>query len=443
MKGHTTIELTNVKTGQRDKFEDDNMVTNALAYHFANCGLCNTLTEKQDTDLKSILLGGIMLFDQTLEEDPDNIWVPAGVNMIGNGALYEVSNSDVVEFGSYNSSESSFVNNIWTQVYDFTTSQANGTIASVCLTSQRQGCIGAGNSLSNKCRYEYMPFDYYGNLFEIKQPGYIVRMTVADSSLDSIPFSNLDAGSTSHFKNTGEIFIEKYRIPLSVIDIHVISMNSLKLIDTVKISVPESFINAISVSAQWSIDYDGEGNTYLTYWPTTEKWNVNDVINILKINIDNSCEHIQLTNTSGYAIAKMPGHTIIDDGYMIFMKQNSDYSNVIIFNMSNSSAVEITNPLGYIYPSGAWRRHKGRINFGSYVLDMPNHRFIRQNGKQQHTGENTPLIGNPCLSWNTNSGSNTIYIRRHIDYLATINNLEKPIVKTADMTMKVTYTITF
>ena len=45
-------------------------------------------------------------------------------------------------------------------------------------------------------------------------------------------------------------------------------------------------------------------------------------------------------------------------------------------------------------------------------------------------------------TWNRiTSNNNVANLEKMLNYLATINNLEKPVTKTADKTMKVTYTI--
>ena len=126
------------------------MITNGLqeflrTYGYFGCDILNTDIVRNNS-LWVNLLGGLFLFDTALDEDVNNIFMPAGVKMIGNGSK-DVSNSGAVtEFGSYNSAESgSQSDGSIKLVYDFNTQQANGTIACDCLTSRMGGYIGMVN----------------------------------------------------------------------------------------------------------------------------------------------------------------------------------------------------------------------------------------------------------------------------------------------------------
>lgn len=85
-----------------------------------------------------------MLFGQQIEEDPETIYPPAGVNMVGCGAGVTYSGNNLMA-GSYNNTESGKVENGWKHVWDFSTSQANGTIACAALTTQAGGKVTAGS----------------------------------------------------------------------------------------------------------------------------------------------------------------------------------------------------------------------------------------------------------------------------------------------------------
>jgi hypothetical protein len=92
--------------------------------------------------------GGLFLFDQSIPTT--SRYMPAGTKMVGNGS-YKYSNSGVLtEMGSYNEIESHASQNSFTQVYDFSTQQANGVIGSVCLTTDVGGYVGYGFSTSEQ-----------------------------------------------------------------------------------------------------------------------------------------------------------------------------------------------------------------------------------------------------------------------------------------------------
>ena len=150
LKGHTRIELTNVETGEVEVHEDDNMVTNALSKLLDTCGdfAISPMTEAMrglhDESLVTRLTGGLMLFNQNIEENADIINAPAGVEVVGCGSKESYSGANVMA-GSYNKEESGFTEEGgYKHVWDFSTSQANGEIACASLTTCAGGKITEG-----------------------------------------------------------------------------------------------------------------------------------------------------------------------------------------------------------------------------------------------------------------------------------------------------------
>lgn len=157
MKGHAIFELTNTKTGEKRVYEDDNMVTNFLEqfciptgplnYNLqsmlicgqSNASGCSVLT----LGLMSLFTGGLLLFEDEIDEDADNIWPRAGNKMTAQAGVVAHSGSNA-RAGSYNGTESGPVENGYRHVWDFTTNQGNGQISCACLTTAWGGILGAG-----------------------------------------------------------------------------------------------------------------------------------------------------------------------------------------------------------------------------------------------------------------------------------------------------------
>ena len=79
----------------------------------------------------------IMLFDENIEENPEIIFKPVNVNIVGHaGSAYSGTN---VMRGSYNTNESGEIENGYRHVWDFGTDKANGTIKCLSLTSLNGG----------------------------------------------------------------------------------------------------------------------------------------------------------------------------------------------------------------------------------------------------------------------------------------------------------------
>lgn len=153
LKGHTTIELTDVNTGKKEVHEDDNLVTTALQQLLSykgvfDVGQVNSALSPYANANKDFALvkntGGLLLFDGTIEENVDMIYPPAGISLVGCGSHIAYSGANLMA-GSYNKSESGRVDNGYKHVWDFGTSQANGQIACACLTTCAGGKITSGS----------------------------------------------------------------------------------------------------------------------------------------------------------------------------------------------------------------------------------------------------------------------------------------------------------
>lgn len=152
LKGHATIELTDVNTGEKVVHEDDNMITNAIAKLLGFSGVPNVsggtyALNYGISDLYSPLkrlTGGLLLFDSQLEEDPDLIYPPAGVSLVGCASGISYSGGNTMA-GSYNKAESGKIDGGYKHVWDFGTSQANGQIACACLTTMAGGKVTSGS----------------------------------------------------------------------------------------------------------------------------------------------------------------------------------------------------------------------------------------------------------------------------------------------------------
>ena len=101
LKGKTTIELTNVKTGEIEKYEDENLVTNVISdimtynpflYRLRNNGTSTSIDNvgvgitslaSTFTPIVGNLIGGIALFEDTLLEAPDVYFAPESNTIIG------------------------------------------------------------------------------------------------------------------------------------------------------------------------------------------------------------------------------------------------------------------------------------------------------------------------------------------------------------------------
>ena len=134
VRGFIRVELFDAETKELiRRVEKENLVTNAIQTGIQAYAATNQINDFMP--IATVGLGGIMLFDDTLDADADNILFPAGAHITG-FALQNV-NTDNTLMGSKNVSESLVQKGAEGRsrtVWDFGTSQANGVIKSVALT---------------------------------------------------------------------------------------------------------------------------------------------------------------------------------------------------------------------------------------------------------------------------------------------------------------------
>lgn len=166
--GKTTIKLFDAKTGKlSDVVESSNMVTNAVANIFS--GALNSLIVSDIYELGSrnkldflfkipdgynfakTFFGGVLVFSKSIEEDVNHIIPTADEikSFIGCGNQGSSITNNKFK-GSFNANESVIGDDYVTFVWDFSTEQCNGDIASICLTSDIGGNLGYGFSALDK-----------------------------------------------------------------------------------------------------------------------------------------------------------------------------------------------------------------------------------------------------------------------------------------------------
>lgn len=158
--GNTTIQLFDAKSGKKtDEVSKNNLVTNAVSnvlnggLNALVAGLNNGIDAHASLDylyefptgynIAKALFGGVLVFSKSIQLDAEHC-IPTIDEMksfIG-CANQSATIAGSIFRGSINESESEVGDNYVKFVWDFTTEQCNGDIASICLTSNIGGCEG-------------------------------------------------------------------------------------------------------------------------------------------------------------------------------------------------------------------------------------------------------------------------------------------------------------
>lgn len=365
LHGHTKIILEDVNTKEQQIYEDDNFVTNAFEELIQQRGIFGNVyksllreylnSNTYDKMMMKYLTGGIILFDETFPEGDEGkkcIYPPAGVSQVGMGRISTTYTGEQRMAGSYNNDESGWLNNHlgYRHVWDFTTNQANGDIASVSLTTATGGIIGQGSY--TKVSDWWASFDYnanidynaspsaynpsienYNKMFVYDMPRYFRTNKFEGDSIKSIVYKMLPLSidgdknifilieNMAVFYNNLKSILNKTnttkKIPL---DVYRFPISNLSLFDTVNYYGGENNINngnSFNYLGQKSFtipegiieDFGLEENTdfYLTtfseenyrYFILTKSMTIkqNDYWYVLKINMNNlEVEYFKVAN---------------------------------------------------------------------------------------------------------------------------------------------------
>lgn len=503
LEGKTIIELTDVHTGEKEVHEDKNMITNAMneifgtlpsyinyggSYSYLNSGN-NWITE---------LFGGILLFDKALPEDANQLIAPAGTQLVGCGAYNNQNATKGKCRGNYNQTESELNQSqkYMKFVYDFATSQANGTIASLALTSKKGGFVSYGGendtifvstnvdranatmdyTNSNDKRFylgDYIQGDYIQFVANYGSSNYVGVPTSDNSDTQSYNLAratkieflfalDIDNEIAYYFKF---IFNASSEITGFKIIKRAIPIKSISLFNNMINTKPLLEEKEVSLSAP--VKYTYRGNNFLGYnFDTTtnclffyipDSIEPNSVTTVIKISLNGDT-----VNT--YRVVNNTGHKIYAGTQDIFCLGNYMYARSYETNVNQTYKIKLDNPADVlVIPSADGNNRSISFKYqigkrlysgnGRYVLDTELNKIFfceliggGYNYEPDYMSYHaiTPVINHDLVkyvSYSGNTPNRGLGFLLHGCYLATINNLSQPVTKTADKTMKITYII--
>ena len=460
MKGITEIELTDVRTGQVEKHTETNLVTNAIAHFFSHNieGMLFTINGNTN-DLNDNMLplcpnsiGGILLFSDTIEEDSNKYYAPSANPCVGY-ASNNVNGTTSIMRGSMNLTETKKLDNGYKFVWDFTTSQANGTISCVALTHKWAGLA-------------YMGDTYNGNNFV-----WVMRSRNGESSGQArtayINAVEIDPENnflwTIGLNTSNEIIIQKIRMSFTSVGLNDTMLGSnYDVLSEVKLN-PTSFAMADPKRNEGNYDFFDGKDGYWYGFMHEQNRDGNAVFNKIKINkadysfteetmIVNGARTHAVGYHSGYNVnPSRDVHSVLLNGFLYIVS----YDNTKVYKINIDNPADVKEiPLGFTsnytcnddyYRSGSiYLTNIGDWIIGSDFLINTEDRVFKKANNAPWTYTSTPLFPyGPYLfsfgGYYANATRQNLFLAT--PYLATINNLETSVIKTADKTMKITYTI--
>lgn len=456
LKGKSVIELTDVRTNEKEVYEDENLITNAVPdlLRLNPMGLMYPVRESNNAKFDDELFpiankcyGGILLFENPLEEDP-NKYIPPGDNPIIGYSSNDVNPTDNPKRGSANLTESVPIENGYKFVWDFSTSQANGRISSLALTHYRGG--------------KYYYGDNYG-----KDPFILLNKTsgLRDRNISDIFNGCVEMNIKNNTiisiwpKNNKSIDIVKVKEPFVSIGLNdpiftkgadkeeKITLDLSEFYDKFRYWYKCCFHDG--KDGYW-YGFSASSNNLIrvkinkeTYEISTDVWSLGEItlgeLGSYKEQTSSYCEHYR--------------KSCIRNGYLYAFDYYS-YDKIYKININNPvdiSILELDRSIKAIRYSG---EYSYLYNWGDYILGYEisidaNDKVIVGNKVTDYDGEGISNlmvepynIGPFMVGFGGYEDKFYKLLYLHTPYLGTINNLSSPILKTADKTMKITYTLT-
>ena len=426
LKGKTLIELTDVKTGNVERFEDENIITNAVDLYVRALTAITEPSKLKTQPLGNYAFGGIKLFESTIEESADNWHMPSiSQNKVIGYASRDTTEGTDPRRGSGNIAETTPLKNGMQFVWDFATSEANGTISCVCLTSSEGG----------KASY-----------FPAATPEHYDMNIYPDETLLSYHYM------LGYNVNTEEVIGQYIKSSVTYARKAKLYLDNIPL--DKRFACPEPTIPDIenggfqSNNGMYHVDYDGNieqisvsgSNIYIERFDAITCEKITDLSK--NFTIENASVQ---TNESTTGIFLR--HRVFDGKIFLEKTNSKGYYIVDYDNTSNVSEVSYDGEI---------------LGTKDYIVKMPNGDMIA-NGMvfnptsldyEMSVGANNLGSGIVALvekegfllifmKKDQSSGNSFCRIIPNYMALMSINNLETPVTKTADKTMKITYTLTY
>lgn len=440
LKGHTKIELTNVHTGEKEVVEKHNLITNNLKRYFEKQALFNGLARGKSAmcPLYNNGMGGMVLLSDAITEDADAFHIFYSSADILTGCAHNAVNTGTdTKIGSRNLSESKVLDNGYKFVWDFGTQQANGVISTVALTNnavcKRSETVFAYPQAFGSVEFNKEASDLWEYLtdYDFEQNIATVIMVVDSSTVKVI----------------------KYKFDLSTVHLldygydSILAISQLKLSETI---VPSSL--TLNPAGFWLDGFDG-----YYYYIYVQAYNAQYIARMSKdtLQIDTSYGLTEInlelgssTYTERQYISKYcaiaNGYLYTPGGYNVnYQKVNlSDLSEIVKITGTDkvSFSVECASDGKLIYIGGNVLFPDDTYIHYCYSSDYLYTGFWA--GNRSENGQPKIIMSKYGECLYVNSSRYYATFGYCMNNLCTINNLETPVTKTADKTMKITYTIT-
>ena len=459
LKGKMVLELTDEATGEVESITEENMVTEAVNDILGMNPMGVFYSEERLADVLAWngtllpicpnMIGGILLFPKALEEDAAHIYESSG-NLPVAYASNNVNTTADTARGSLNQSESKALENGYKFVWEFTPSQGNGTIAAVALTSAQGGQGGYGSLVGDAGAFLQIKKLDIGSLGNAEQAVLFeaVEMDFEKDLLYSVAFED------------SSVRVRKVRIPIFSIGLNEkMDDSTYTVLEDHAVQVENfQFLGSYTKYGEFLDGQDG-------YWyGFSNEANSSGNARLLWVKVSKEGYSMTegewtLSNAKLMAVGErnMTGSSperkcrcCMRGGYL-YVPAN-DKKGIYKINMSNSADVSLidfgfTSKMKPLCDSGTCELYLalvGDLIVGGDFQVTVDDKVVQTQGSARLGSAATPLFQYKqfLVGWGGSYGNEYRYMYLLTPYLATINNLSSAVVKDANKTMKITYTLT-
>ena len=461
LKGHAVIVLRNVRTGDVERIEKENMVTNAvteilrtnpIGVFFRNAGEQTTFRWDLFLPICPNLIGGILLFSETLSAQTTNIYAFSD-NLPVAYASNDVNTGRDLRRGSLNQTESGRLANGYQFVWDFNENQGNGRIAALALTSAMGGINGYGSTMASR--------NTFLNVQQVDSPAVEAEHARLCSFLVEVNFEGETAVSiAAHGSN---IMITKFREPIFSLGLNDRFDDGVqRILETrsIQCSTFRMIYDVVDNCGQFLDGKDGywygfsnQGNSSgdaQLYWVRISKTDYSFQEGVWTLTgarlteVGHMCDPVEDPEYTDRSC-----RCCIRNGYLYVMASNKkgvyqiklmDPTDVQLISLGFTSSWQTFENMGI---GGLYMTVVGDMIYGCDFRIMADNTVERIHVEDKLEGVSTPLFRYKEFLIGWTGGAS---IRRAVFLLtpfqATINNLESAVVKTTEQTMRITYTLT-
>ncbi len=461
MKGYTKIELTNVHTGEKEVVEKHNIITNNLVEMYKTYLLCTRQSAYfNNTDpLYQNGMGGIILFSNPLTEDVNKFGVSLdSVDDITGCAGNFVNNTGDKKLGSRNINESKNIENGYKYVWDFGTSQANGTISAIGLT-HNVATISSNSAYATPFVMEVFSASYPASYIYCYGLGNYTFSNIVSYDFDNNTFVAVNLISNTEIKFTVYKVdtVTQHILPSTImrpgskkilklsettvnlpIEININSGNILDGFDGYYYYVEHTNYSRLKLAriSKTNFKYDSEYGLKDTTYDSSFIYALSSNDISIYDRIANGYLYIRVYSGSAHLHKiKLSDPTKYKD--LTIPKYNSSYANMA----SNGKCIYTSGNI--IFPDDSIV-HYSRNSLN----DASNTNYYFANTSTLGINANTVILVSSdttkfvIINTSTSNANMDIGVGYFYNSLSTINNLSSSVVKTADKTMKITYTLT-